>query len=87
MVKRIDTISSQSNKNTNTKGSHALRVALSVSNASESPRFAVFFAMVFPKEPKGMTPYYINREEPLDGGKWSRKFNNAFEIQSKSLIN
>lgn len=87
MVKRIGTISSQSKLHTRTRGNHALCAALSVPNASESPRFAVFFAVVFPKEPKGMTPYYINREEPMGGGKWSQKLDNSFEIHSKSLIN
>lgn len=87
MVKRIDTASSQSNTRTNTESLMALRRAFSVSIASESPRFAVFFAVVFPKEPKGMTPYYINSVEPMSGGKWTQKLSNLFEIQSKSSIN
>ena len=87
MVKRIGTECSQSNKNANTKGNLALSVAFSVAKASESPRFAVFFAVVFPKEPKGLTPYYINSTEPMSGGMWTQKLTNLFEIQSKSLIN
>ena len=87
MVKRIDTASSQSKTRTNTESLEALCRAFSVSVASESPRFAVLFAMVFPKEPKGMTPYYINVVEPVSGGVWTQKLNNVFEIQSKSSIN
>ena len=87
MVKRVGTASSQSKLHTRTEGVCAFRAALSLANASESPRFAVFFAVVFPKEPKGVTPYYINREEPMSGGKWSQKLGNVLEIHSKSLIN
>ncbi len=76
MVKHIGTASSQS-QITPTQEAVTPFVCFGLQAMSPNlPGSPYFFAMMFPKKPNFVTPYYIYKAEPLGGGMWNQKLDN-----------